>query len=307
MTESLPHSAIYFGDTRDHWWDADFVALMARRLDLTRFRRVLDVGCGYGHWTRVWLPHFAPGTRVTGIDPEARSVAEASARTAAFASHRQLDVTLEWTEARAEALPFPDQSFDLVTAQTVLIHLPDVAAAITELHRVLAPGGLLLVAEPNNLAGACGNLVDGPLFDVDRLLTLTALEARIQLGKSRLGEGCNSAGEYVVKYLDPARFTGVQSWMCDRPYLLAPPYDTPQQRAEIAEYREFFEKGWHGRPTDEARRYYLAGGGDEAGFAAAWAAGLAFDAERLRGIEAGTYVLGGGSVFHLIAATRRSA
>jgi 2-polyprenyl-3-methyl-5-hydroxy-6-metoxy-1,4-benzoquinol methylase len=53
----------------------------------------------------------------------------------------------------AEALPFADQSFDLVTCQTLLIHVADPAAVIAEMQRVVAPGGTVLLSEPNNLAG----------------------------------------------------------------------------------------------------------------------------------------------------------
>ena len=47
------HSAEYFGDTRDYWWNADFLELMGKRLSLDRARDVLDVGCGVGHWGRL--------------------------------------------------------------------------------------------------------------------------------------------------------------------------------------------------------------------------------------------------------------
>jgi len=59
----------------------------------------------------------------------------------------------EYGMGAAERLPFADATFDLVTCQTVLMHIADVAVALTEMVRVLAPGGLLLAAEPNNLAG----------------------------------------------------------------------------------------------------------------------------------------------------------
>jgi ubiquinone/menaquinone biosynthesis C-methylase UbiE len=51
----------------------------------------------------------------------------------------------------AEAIPFPDSYFDMVTCQTVLIHVKDITIALNEMLRVLKPGGLLAVAEPNNL------------------------------------------------------------------------------------------------------------------------------------------------------------
>jgi cyclopropane fatty-acyl-phospholipid synthase-like methyltransferase len=43
------HSAEYFGETRDYWWNLDFLELMGRRLSLDRVQDVLDVGCGIGH------------------------------------------------------------------------------------------------------------------------------------------------------------------------------------------------------------------------------------------------------------------
>ncbi len=43
------HSAEYFGETRDHWWNIDYLELIGRRLALERARDVLDVGCGVGH------------------------------------------------------------------------------------------------------------------------------------------------------------------------------------------------------------------------------------------------------------------
>jgi ubiquinone/menaquinone biosynthesis C-methylase UbiE len=54
----------------------------------------------------------------------------------------------------AERLPFPDASFDLVTCQTVLIHTPNPGAALDDMLRVARPNGLILAAEPNNVAGA---------------------------------------------------------------------------------------------------------------------------------------------------------
>jgi 2-polyprenyl-3-methyl-5-hydroxy-6-metoxy-1,4-benzoquinol methylase len=47
-----PHSADYFGATRDFWWNHDFLELMSARWRLAAVRSVLDVGCGVGHWGR---------------------------------------------------------------------------------------------------------------------------------------------------------------------------------------------------------------------------------------------------------------
>lgn len=305
MSEPLPHSAIYFGDSRDHWWHADQLELFARRLELGRRRRVLDVGCGYGHWGRALLPLLAPDVHLSGIDPEARSVAEAEQRTRAFAAARAHRGTFDWQVAHAERLPFADGTFDLVTAQTVLIHVRDVAVVLAELARVLAPGGLLLLAEPNNVAGVTAALIDGPEVDPDLVLTLTELELRIQRGKYVLGEGFNSAGEYLLGQLDRRSFTDLRGWLCDRSFPLLPPYDEPGARADLADLREFQAQGWYNRTREDALRYYLAGGGDAERFARAWAMGLAHDAARLAKADAGQLYAGGGHVFHVLAATRR--
>src|SRR5215475_5753342 len=47
------HSAEHFGDTRDYWWNLDFLELMGRRLSLDRVQDVLDIGCGVGHWGKL--------------------------------------------------------------------------------------------------------------------------------------------------------------------------------------------------------------------------------------------------------------
>jgi len=77
--------------------------------------------------------------RVTGIDREPNWVEHASKRAAA----RGLDGRFSFRQGEAERLPFPDDSFDLTTCQTVLIHLSDPGAAIAEMLRVTKPGGLV--------------------------------------------------------------------------------------------------------------------------------------------------------------------
>ena len=44
------HSAEYFGESRDFWWNEDFLGLLLKRWDVACVRNVLDAGCGVGHW-----------------------------------------------------------------------------------------------------------------------------------------------------------------------------------------------------------------------------------------------------------------
>src|SRR3954471_10555045 len=83
------HSAEYFGDTRDHWWNLDFLRLMAKRWKLDAVRDVLDVGCGVGHWGMLLASVVPESVHFTGIDREASWVRQASERAMARGLHKR--------------------------------------------------------------------------------------------------------------------------------------------------------------------------------------------------------------------------
>jgi SAM-dependent methyltransferase len=99
-------------------------------------QRVLDVACGTGVLTRAAAIRTGQSGAVSGLDLSPRMLAVA----------RRLSPTLTWREGSAEALPFPDESFDAVVSQFGLMFIPDPALALREMMRVLKPGGRLAVA-----------------------------------------------------------------------------------------------------------------------------------------------------------------
>lgn len=102
--------------------------------------RVLDVACGTGIAARRSAPHVGRSGTVTGIDinPNMLSVADTAATEEGF------DIT--WEQGRAEALPFPDASFDLALCQFGLMFFDDRQAALAEMRRVLVPEGRVVVS-----------------------------------------------------------------------------------------------------------------------------------------------------------------
>jgi malonyl-CoA O-methyltransferase len=99
--------------------------------------RVLDVGCGTGALLRR-LMAARPGIEASGVDVAAGMLVVA----------RRACPGATILEAPAEALPFGDGAFDLVTACLAFHHFPDQTAFAREAARVLRPGGTLLIAEP---------------------------------------------------------------------------------------------------------------------------------------------------------------
>ncbi|MFI9358663.1 methyltransferase domain-containing protein [Streptomyces lydicus] len=104
--------------------------------------RVLEVGCGVGAQT-VHLAHSSPGARITAVDLSEESLTQARAHVTAHAP--EADVT--WHRADLHQLPYSDGHFDHLFACFVLEHLRDPAQALTELRRVLRPGGTLTAIE----------------------------------------------------------------------------------------------------------------------------------------------------------------
>jgi len=98
----------------------------------------LDVGCGTGFLS---LELAARGHRVTGVDFAPQMLAEARQKAAAQRH------TVRFEQGDAEALRFPDASFDLVMTRHVLWTLPHPEAAIDEWLRALRPGGRLAIVD----------------------------------------------------------------------------------------------------------------------------------------------------------------
>jgi ubiquinone biosynthesis O-methyltransferase len=105
---------------------------------------ILDVGCGNA---RDIIPMLQQGATIVGVDVSEGMIQQARQELAA-AGYR--DVRLEVGDATR--LNFADASFDKIVCSEVLEHIPDAGRAVGEMHRVLKPGGAMVVSTPNRLS-----------------------------------------------------------------------------------------------------------------------------------------------------------
>ncbi|MEV4116937.1 methyltransferase domain-containing protein [Nonomuraea sp. NPDC049695] len=139
--------------------------------------RLLDLGCSQGTLS---ILAARRGDQVTGVDIEEEAIVFATR----LAAELPADVAarLAFLRGEGERLAFPDGCFDSAVAGELLEHVGDPGAVLTELHRVLAPGGTLLLSVPHGLMphhdhrrtfyrDGFRRLID-PLFEVRELTVL---------------------------------------------------------------------------------------------------------------------------------------
>ena len=130
-------------------------------------KRVLDAGCGAGYGARE-ISQVA--SNITALDLSLDALA--------YGKDCYSAGNIHWVAATCEAFPFSSQSFDAVIAFEVIEHLRDQPAFLSEVKRVLAPGGILIVSTPNRAyysearAKSGPNLFHTTEFDYDEYLDI---------------------------------------------------------------------------------------------------------------------------------------
>jgi len=127
--------------------------------------RLLEVGCGTGHWSAFFAER---GFRVTGLDISGRMLEMARKKRIPRAAFYQSD---------AGAIPFADDTFDLAAAITVLEFSPQPRRVVEEMVRCARPGGRLIVGALNRWSylGLSRKMVLKPVFQDARFFSLGEL------------------------------------------------------------------------------------------------------------------------------------
>jgi ubiquinone/menaquinone biosynthesis C-methylase UbiE len=120
---------------------AQWAPILCTAAGVTAGHAVLDVGCGTGIVARAAADLVAPSGSVTGLDLNEAMLTVAS----------RVRPDLAWRQGDACALPFEDQSFDVVLSQMALMFVPDRIGALREMGRVVRQGGTVGLLVPSEL------------------------------------------------------------------------------------------------------------------------------------------------------------
>lgn len=202
MDKVKERTAVVF-DQWSSWWDRAYrlnqavYEAVVTRLGSAHLS-VLDVGCGTGTLARL-LALAADRRTVRGVDLSQRMVERAQGVAALFPNGR-----VQFGTGDAEALPYSDESFDAVTNTLSFHHFPNPQLALREIHRVLRPGGVLVmvdVAPPLVVARlfTWANLIYRPIAGAEWVRTPSEIIALLE------GAGFCVDEVAPVSYFLPAR------------------------------------------------------------------------------------------------------
>lgn len=228
-TKEKGHSEEFFGDYRNYWYNYDFLELMTKRWELQKAKNLLDVGCGMCHWSRLLSDFLQPGTKIIGVDNDIKWSKDNDEIKADF-----LKKSMEFSLKKADvySLPFADNTFDVVTCQTLLIHV-DPLRALNEMKRVLKPKGILICAEPNNLV--CSLLRDSITSSnsIQDIIDNVLYSLVHEKGKIKQGKGDNSIGDLLPQIFQQMGLNEIKAYLSDKINMVIPPYDTHETQATI--------------------------------------------------------------------------
>jgi ubiquinone/menaquinone biosynthesis C-methylase UbiE len=115
--------------------------LICQKIIEKKPQSILDAGCGRGFYVKLFAKLEGIRT-IAGVDINPDYVAQAKEITNNFPQ-------VQIQHASLETLPFANASFDFIVCSEVIEHVPDESKVLRELHRVLKPGGTLVVTVPN--------------------------------------------------------------------------------------------------------------------------------------------------------------
>ena len=255
LDQTKGHSEEFFGEHRNYWYNMDFLELMAKRWDLKNASSLLDVGCGQCHWSSL-LSHFLkPGSRVVAVDKDIKWSA-GNTQTHKYFEDKGLNFELQHGDVYD--LPFPDHSFDVVTAQTLLIHLQSPKKALSEMKRIVKPDGIVICAEPNTITQSLLKDSSSAQSTIEDRLAAVRYALVYEQGKIKSGQGDDSIGDLLPGIMHEVGFQSIKTYMSDKCNTVIPPYDTDEMKTFVDWM--ITEKPFKNEIDDETRTFIQAHG-----------------------------------------------
>ena len=174
----------------------DEIDFLQSLVDLQQHTKILELGCGAADLSRKLLARYA-GCEVTALEVDERQ----HAKNQLLPAER-----LHFVQAGAQAIPFSAENFDLALMLKSLHHVPLdlLGQALSEVHRVLRPSGLLYISEPV-FAGSLNEVMR--LFHDEEKVRAAALEAvRAAVASGRWEQVSETFFDIPVHYRDFADF-----------------------------------------------------------------------------------------------------
>ncbi len=196
MPQTQRNNLDIYDDVADRWWSDDIrwvrtlknlvpgrLKWFDRHIDW-HGKSVLDLGCAGGFMAEAL---HDKGAQVTGIDPAAQAIAAARQHAA------QTGKDIRYSTGVGESLPYPTASFDAVVCVDVLEHVQDLETVLSEIARVLKPGGRFLYDTINrNPVARLATITVAE--DLLRLLPKGTHDPEMFITPSELTDGLTKAG-----------------------------------------------------------------------------------------------------------------
>lgn len=183
-----------------------WVAAVLEAASIDSGQQVLDVACGTGVLARAAFTRVGPGGAVTGIDPDPGMLALAE----------RLAPGVSWRVGKAETLPFEDGAFDAVLSQFGLMFFTDRIRSLSEMLRVLGPGGRLAVAVWDSLERIPAYATEVELLEqIGGTAAADALRRPFALGDpqelAKLFERAGATATAIAAHSGKARFPSIRA------------------------------------------------------------------------------------------------
>ncbi|MFK7925468.1 MAG: class I SAM-dependent methyltransferase [Bacteroidia bacterium] len=297
---SPAHSADHLVEARKYWWNEDYLALLAQRLDIADCQNMADIGCGRGLMSFNFSPFLPPGANVHGLDIEETHLKKA--RQQARNKKQRSDIDFAFTQGNANALPFETEQMDFTLCQTLLIHVEDPMSVLMEMKRITREDGWVVAIEPNNLAIQLmfDRYVETD-YEVEDMLQMMEVRLRCEKGKKVLGEGYSSLGDVLPDLFHKAGLQDIQVWMSDKAMSAIPPYDSREQRVRVAQLIDWLETDGGNMGYEVNLRYYMAGGGKRKDFDTYWFQASLYKRKLLASLKDQEYISAGGNIMYIVA------